>query len=336
VTAALDRSGAVFAPGDARRRPMGRAVRRGLAAALLFVLFTALTKEIRAVYDHVPWSEDPYDTFVSFALFFVPLSVVAAAGRLLLCRVGEPLPEARVEGLVRSVHLALGLSLVTLAADWAGVLFTWPAARPDALELGAIAALAVTSAVVVAGAAGLARVHLPGSGSMEPDGLADAVALLRLVGHRVSRFRRPADWAATLGETRLAPLVRRRPVSSAAILALAFGAGLVLAAVRAEGVAPVLGLTFGVAACGMFAFVVVAGSWLRLVAGAPSSALHRRLVAAAAAGTAAVPASLAFREATWDVLGSGGARGLEDLAVLVTIAGLVTFAAVLAALTLAR
>lgn len=336
MTTALDGSAAVLAPGDTRRMPIGRAVRRALAAVLVFVLFTAVTKQVHAIYSHVPWSEDPYDTFVSFAIFLVPLSVAAAVGRLALCQAGEPLPAARAEGLVRAVRLALGLSLVALAADWAGVLFTWPAARPDPLALVAIAGLAVTSAVIVAGTAGLARVHLPAPAPMEPDGLADGVALLRLIERRVASLRRPMSWAATLGERRIAPLIRRRPVSTAAVLALAFGAGLALTSMREEGLSPVLWLSFGVAACGMFAFLVLAGSWLRLVAPAPSSALHRRLVMAATVGAAAVPAALAFRETAWDLLGKGGTRGLADLVFLVAVAGVVTFAAVLAALTLLR
>lgn len=336
MTAALGRSAAVLAPGDARRPTIGRAVRRALAAALLFTVFTAISKEVRAVYEHVPWAEDPYDTFVSFALLFVPLSMAVAVGRLALCRVGEPLPEARAEGLVRAVRLALAMSLVTLAADWAGVLFTWPAGGPDTVAVAAIAALMVTSAVVVAGMAGLARVHLPEAGSVEPDGLADLVALARVLGLHVPALRRLADWAASVGETRLAPLVRTRPVSSAAVVSLAFGAGLALTAARAEGLAPVLWLMLAVAACAMFAFLVVGGPWLRLVAVAPSPAIHRRLVAAAAAGAIAVPGSLAFREAAWDVLGKGAARGLEDLAVLVTTAALVTFVVALVALTVAR
>ncbi len=336
MTAALGRSAAVLAPGDARRPTIGRAVRRALAAALLFTVFTVISKEVHAVYEHVPWAEDPYDTFVSFAVFFVPLSMAVAVGRLALCRVGEPLPEARAEGLIRAVRLALAMSLVTLAADWAGVLFTWPAGGPDTVAVAAIAALIVTSAAVVAGMAGLGRVHLPEAGSIEPDGLADVVALLRLLGLRVPGLRGPADWAASVGEARLAPLVRRRPVSSAAVVSLAFGAGLALTTGLVEGPAPVLRLIFAVAACAMFAFLVLGGWWLRLVAVAPSSEIHRRLVAAAAAGAIAVPGSLAFREAAWDVLGRGGARGLDDLAVLVTTAAILTFSVVLVALSVAR
>jgi hypothetical protein len=259
-----------------------------------------------------------------------------AAGRLVLCRAGEPLPEARVEGIVRAVRLALGMSLVTLASDWAGVLATWPAGGPDALTIAAIAGLVVTSAAVVAGVAGLARVQLPETRSLEPDGLADATVLVRLVGIRLSWLQRPAVWVARSGETRLAPLIRRRPVTSAAVLSIGFGAVLAVTTALAEGVAPVTALIFAVAGCAMFAFVVLGGSWLRLVSATPSSALHRRLVMAAVAGAAALPTSLAFREAAWDVLGRRGGRGIEDLAVLVTASGIITFAAVLAALTVAR
>ena len=337
MTAASTSLPAVLAPGDSRREPLGRAVRRALVAALLFSLFTFATKEVRVVYERVPWAEDPYDTFVSFALFFAPLAVVAAVGRLALCRRAEPLPASRVAGLVRATWLALGASLVTLAADWAGVLLRWPAAGVDGFLAACIVALGVTSAAVVAAAAGLARVEVPRVENPAPDGLADGLALARLTARRLGPLARPVGRVVAFVEARLAPLVRRRPVTTAGAVSLAFAAVLVLAAAREEGVAPVLALVFGVAACAMFAFVVAGGAWLGLVAApASSSARGRRLVIAATAGAAAVPASLAFRDAIWSLTRSGGARGLTDLALLVVVAGVLTFAVVLAMLTLGR
>ena len=121
---AVDAS-AVLAPGDLRRPAIGWAVRAALLATIAFEVFTVATKEARPIYAHVPWAEDPYDTFVSLAMFFVPLAGLVAGARLLLCRRAEPLPAARLRGVVRATWLAVIVSLVTIAsrlgrgpADW--------------------------------------------------------------------------------------------------------------------------------------------------------------------------------------------------------------------------
>lgn len=61
-----------MAVGDPRRRLVGRAAFGTLLAAAVFLVFTG-TKQIKAVYFHAPWSDDPYDTVLSFTMFFVPL-----------------------------------------------------------------------------------------------------------------------------------------------------------------------------------------------------------------------------------------------------------------------
>jgi hypothetical protein len=88
---------AVFAPGDLRRPAFGRAVIVALLAAQAFEVFAVATKEVPPIYRHVPRADDPYDTFVSLAIFFVPLALLAAAAGLPLCRRAEPLPAARVK-----------------------------------------------------------------------------------------------------------------------------------------------------------------------------------------------------------------------------------------------
>ena len=327
---------AVLAPGDVRRPAIGLAVRRALAAATMFTVFSVLTKEVRQVYAHIPWADDPYDTFVSFAIFFVPLAIGVALGRLALCRRAEPLPAARVAGLVRATWLALGASAVTLATDWAGVLMTWPAVQPDATAAASILGLAVTSAAVVGAGAGMLRIEVQRVARLDPDGLADLVGLLRLVAPRLALVCRPTLALATFIEGNLAPAVRRHPTSWAAAASSVFGASIALAAVPEDGLAPVAALFFGVAACGLFAFLVAGGAWLGLVAAATSTARHRRLVVAATAAAGAVPVALAFREAIWSATGAGGERGPASLAILVAAAGAGTFVVVLATLTASR
>ncbi len=138
-----------------------------------------------------------------------------------------------------------------------------------------------------------------------------------------------ATIAPTTSASSIAPGVRRRPVTVAALVALAFGSALALATSREYGLSPVVLLVGGVATCAMFAFVVAGGAWLGLIAPDASTAGHRRLVQAAVAGAAAVPASLAFRDAIWSVTGTGGDRGLAALAALVVAAGTLTFCSAL-------
>ena len=320
----------VLRTGDARRPAIGRAVRAALLAATVFELFTVATKQVRPVYEHVSWAEDPYDAFVSFAMFFVPLALLAAGLRLMLCRRAEPLPVARLVGVVRATWLAVLVSLVTLAADWAGVLSGGRSGNGgDAIAAASVGGLALTTAIALAGAIALARVRTPRRDAVLPDGMADAMTLARAWACRLGAAGRPVSMVVTWGDLRVAPLVRRRPVAVAALVALAFGSALALASSREYGPSPATLLVGGVSACAMFAFVVAGGAWLGLVAPDASPAGHRRLVRATAAGAAAVPVSLAFRDAIWSVTGIGGDHGLVALTALVVAAGAVTFCSAL-------
>ena len=330
-------SNAVLFPGDLRRPEIGRAVRAALLAAAAFEVFTIATKLVHPIYVDVPWAEDPYDTFVSLALFFVPLAGFVAGTRLMLCRRSEPLPVTRLTGVVRATWLVLAVALATLAADWAGVLL---GGRSDGGQ-GAIAAasalaLALTTCVVVAGTIALARVRIEPVDADLPDGIADGLTLACEWADRLGPAGRPLAMVATFADVRMAPLVRRRPVTASALVALAFATALALTSIREDGPSPVVVLVGAVALCAMFAFVVAGGAWLGLVAPSSSTDTHRRLVRAAAAAAAAVPASLAFRDVIWSATGLGGQPGPADVAVLVAAAGAVTFVSVLTVLTLRR
>ena len=324
----------VLFPGDLRRPAIGRAVRAALLAALAFWVFTVTTKEARPIYEQVPWADDPYDTFVSLALFFVPLAGLAAGARVLLCRRAEPLPAARARGVVRAAWIAVAASLATAAADWAGVLLAGRTNLRDVVGAAAVLALALTTAALLGGAAALARIRVPAASAGQPDGIADGLAFALQVARRLGPAGRPLAAVAAAADARVAPLVRRRPAASAALVALAFAIALALSALREEGPSPVALLIGAVAACAMFAFAVAGGAWLGVVAPGPSTAAHRRLVVAAVAGAAAVPASLAFRDAIWSATGTGGSRGPGSLAALVASAGAAAFLSVLLLSTL--
>jgi hypothetical protein len=320
-----------LAPGDARRPTIGRAVTGALAAGLLFWLFTLATKEFPVVYAQVPWAEDPSDTFVSFSVFLLPLAIGAAGMRLVLCRSSAPLPLARARGVLRAAWLAAGVSAVTVAADWLG-LVSAPSRSGGGVVLAAIASLVAVTVAVAVALAGLGRVRLPAPVPAEPDALADAGTLLAVAAVHAGPLRRGGLASARVVDERVAPAVRRHPATAAALVSLLYAAAIASAAAREDGAAPILALVAVVVACGVFAFLVAAGAWLGIVAAAPATTGHRRRLAAAAAGAAAVPVSLAFREAIWRVTSPGAAHGLADLAVLVAVAGISVCAATWAGL----
>ncbi len=325
--------------GDPLRAPVGRAVAATLVTAVVFVVFAWTSKEIRALYGHAPWQNDPYDAVVSFTLFFVPLGAALLVIRALLCRRDAPLPVTRVVGVLRASRVVLAAVLVTLAADWLSVLLRADEETWTATTEGLVVALAIVT--LVAGPAAF-LVHHAGLASRGwrspagPDALADALALGLQWSARLGPVEGPARALVTAVGTHAAPLLRRHPLAAAALGSLAFGAAICVAAVREEGVAPVLGLVFGVAFCGMFAFLAAAGSYLGLVrAEQPLVGAGRRLADAAVLAAAAVPVALAFRGSLWWIVGSTEPTAdLVELVDLLLVAAVATFALVVVAETL--
>ena len=94
-----------------------------------------------------------------------------------------------------------------------------------------------------------------------------------------------------------------------------------MGALRERYSIPLLAFVLVVAWCGMFVFLVAAGSYLGLVR--PSvriRGIHRRLLDATLVGTASVPITLAFRDSLWWLVGSSTERaGLADLDLLLAI-----------------
>lgn len=64
-----------------------------------------------------PFQNDQYDAVVSFTELLVPILSALAVARALLCRRGEPLPIARVDGLLRAAKAAAVLIALTVATD---------------------------------------------------------------------------------------------------------------------------------------------------------------------------------------------------------------------------
>ena len=99
-------------------RPLGGPSSARCWSAAVFSVLTGPVKQIAALYDHAPWLNDPFDTVVSFAMFFVPLVAACCLARVPLCRRSEELPLVRVRDLLRGCRVVLGAVAITLLTEW--------------------------------------------------------------------------------------------------------------------------------------------------------------------------------------------------------------------------
>ena len=238
------------------------------------------------------------------------------------------------QGYQRPAHPAADLTVdhvVPQRADDS----TWSNTTNALIAALAIATIVAIRAVVLAQRAG--AVSREWDSPPGPDALADALTLGRQWAEHLGPLAPPALAPLTWLEARIAPWVRRHALAAAALASPAFGAALCVVTVRAEGLAPVVALVFGVASCGMFAFLAATGSYLVLVhEERPRVGARRRLADAVVLAAAAVPVALALRGSLWGVIGATEATaGLGELAALVLVAAGVTFVLVAGAETLA-
>lgn len=134
-----------------------RAIVSTLLAAAFFTATTGPLKQVKALYAHAPWVNDPYDAAVSFAMFFVPFLAACCLGRVLLCRTGDELPAARVIDLLRGCRVVLGLIVVTLLAQWAALAAGANSAQRDGGTWAQVAVIAAATVLVARAVADLRR-----------------------------------------------------------------------------------------------------------------------------------------------------------------------------------
>ena len=323
----------MLAVDDPRRPPIRRAVFGTIWAAAVFFVFAA-TKELKTVYGHSPWLNDPYDTVISFAMFFVPLVTACLLVQVSLCLRSEPLSTARVVTIVRACRVAVGAIVVDLASAWLAVSLGangshWALAATGT-EIGllvlatAVAATALVHLVRVPRLPGLAQLY----GAGAADWLGDAVTVVRRESRRLGPLGRIASGAADWAEQSLVRRARRHPVGAAAIASAVFGVTVFGWQGYREGYFfSVTLLAMGLGFCAMFAFLVPAGSYFGLVRSSrPSFGARRRVLDASVAGCAAAVAALAFRNSLWWAVGSTpGAAGPSQFAALTGGAVLVAF-----------
>jgi hypothetical protein len=279
------------------RRSAALALRVGFVVATVFAVVTIVSKEIAALNAPQPWQDDPYDVLVSLDFAVLPLLVVMGAFRLVLCRRDEPLPSRRVADLLRVSSVALAACLFTQVAEWVAVALgrrrgewnvstTWQVLLLALLTVSTVGAGVLT--LRAARAVDRATVCAP-----QPDWLSDLIT----AGLRLS---------ATLGADRasaviagvdriILPRVRHHPVGAACGLVGLLAAPYVAAKIVLEGypLDLVFVITAFVSAC-LFAFVIVAGSYLPVVA--PRRSRPSTVLVSAVAGCVCGATLFAFHD----------------------------------------
>ncbi|MGA7089004.1 MAG: hypothetical protein WB116_12150 [Candidatus Dormiibacterota bacterium] len=327
---------------DPRRLPIRRAVFGTVLASATFFAFTA-TKFIPPIYDHAPWYNDPYDTVLSFTMFFVPLVVACLLVQVSLCLRSEPLPTARVVAILRGSRVALGAIAAEVISAWVALVLGanrshWTSGVTGLL----IVLLALCTLATVSAIADLLRTpELPQTEPAAPasDWLADLVLVAVRESRRLGPLYGPMRAALLWVDGNVGREVRRHPLISAAIASALFGVTVFTWQGIREGYgASVTLMAVGLGTCGMFAFLLSAGSYIGLVR-APSrlSGARRRAVDSSVAACALVIAVLALRNYLWWVVGSTPAAGkLPQLALLFGCAALISFAITFTVETLLR
>lgn len=315
--------------GDPVRRRSGFAFISSLVVVTAFGAVTVLTKEIHALELRQPWQDDPYDVPVSFDFVILPLLVTAGALRAQLCRRYEPLPARRLVDLARTAWVAVWLSGGTALAEWIAVALGLHRAEWNAATAWQVVALGVLSVAITACGVLLHRARRElarcARAGAQPDWLADVIVLCQREG-RLGPLQVPAGSAVRWLDRQVIARVRARPVAAAAALAIVLALPFVAAKVILEGYpAPLVAFVFALTAAVLFAFVVIAGSYLRVVA--PRKPRPSGLLCAAVAACLGGPAVFAFHDsllaaanvpqttAALSVLlfGGGAAAGLVSL-----------------------
>ncbi|HXC77435.1 MAG TPA: hypothetical protein VNU19_10320 [Candidatus Acidoferrum sp.] len=306
-----------LAVGDPSRRRIGLAAVMALWTAAGFVIYLWVAKEIRLLYVHEPWQDDPYDAVVSFAFFFVPILAALCLTRAALCKSAEPLPVRRARELLIGSRLMLAVAGVTLGAEWMSFALGVERELWDSTTVVMLVALGfMTVGVLVAGLLVIGALRSTPAAKRGPDWWSDASAVIDEywrpnlpLGAVLPRF---AKWVID----HAAVAARGWPLATAAIVSMVFGGLLATFQGLAEdGFAPpVFILYMSVAAASMFAFLVAAGAHLHLAGERqPMAGRSRRLADSGAAAAAAFAASLAFRQVLQPIVRLVPGQGIGHL-----------------------
>jgi hypothetical protein len=332
----------VLAVGDPLRVQMRRALRGSLALAALFTLSTGPVKQFSPLYNHAPWLNDPFDTVISFMMFFVPFVAGCCVVRIPLCRRYEPLATTRARDLLRGCQIILAGVALTLASEWVALAIGANRDAWSGATVVQVALLAVLSVFMVLVARDVTRRGLWNLSRVphlreEPDALGDAVALVMLRANWFGPLRTLSIRFATCFDHRALSIVRRHPLWCAAALWGAFAAAVGVRQSLGEGYTMGVALLFmTLLGSGMFGLCVLAGSYLGIVRGAHRLEGARRCaVDAMVAMCVGVLVPFALRYHLWWVVGSrNSVAGPGQLVGLLGCSAFVIFVATFAAETL--
>ena len=296
---------------------MDSRVRRAIVGTFLvsgiFMVFTVASKEFPTLYLHTPWENDPYDTTVSFAIFFVPLIGGICLVPLMLVKRSAPLMGYRIRILLRACDVAMAVVVFTLLSDWVSVVSS--ANRGQWTGTTRILLTLLTAITIVSGQIAfdlyrarklVARISFPSE--VQTDWISDVATLLKLKSGREI-------------------LVQKHPVAATSLAAALFGLLITASQSRESGLGEISLLFFAVSSCGIFAFLIVADAHLGLIrTDSKLSTVKRRLLHSVVVAAAVVPISSAVRNSLWWIVGSSEALAhLPQLGELLAGAALLGF-----------
>lgn len=296
---------------DPRRSQIRRTVFGTLWAAAIFFTFAA-TKMIKPIYCHAPWFNDPYDTVISFTMFFVPLVVACLLVQVSLCRRSEALSTIRVGNVLRACRVAIGAILVDLASTWLAFALRANSTEwtPSAtgVEIGLL--VLSTSAILLATCHVARTPRLLTSAQLHdphgPDWIGDAVTVAKRESHWFGPLRRLVDGVATWTDHVVQLKVRRHLIIAAATVSSIFGVSVFGWQRYREGYfLSVALLAMGLGFCAMYAFLIPTGWYFGLVRSTnPSSGRQRQVLDSSVVACGAAIVALAFRGNLWRFIGT--------------------------------
>ncbi len=293
----------------------------------MFFLCTAPVKEVSGLYDHAPWLNDPFDTVISFMMFFVPFVASLCVVRILQCRRSEPLPVARISDVLRGCRLVLTCMGVTLACEWIAVAIhdngrawndaTW-------IQIGLLALMSLCMVVVVVALRKSRDPRLAGgqSSSTAPDWMGDTFQWLSAHSYLLGKAQPSVSTAVEHVYETVASLARRHPMWSALGVCTLFGITVGVNQGVREGYSPSATVVASLLlSAGMFGLLTASGKYLGLVRSRnPSFGIRRRLIDALVITCLAVFVPFALRYHLWWIVGSTNAMaGVAQLTELLAI-----------------
>ena len=194
--------------------------------------------------------------------------------------------------------------------------------------LAIVTALDVPAVVMLVRALRLGRPDASHSEAVD-DWLGDAILVARRESRRFGPFRPHVTSVVAWCDRTVIARLRRHPILGAALASVVFGTGVGLNQGIREGYLLASTLpTVGLFTCGMFDFLMLAGSYLVVVcSGSPLAGVPRRLTDATVIACIAALVALAFLNSLWwfigtnaDAAGDGQFVGLLGIAVATAFA----------------